>query len=429
MTNRIPAVDPDPAPTEWKYELVSNFRKDGIPAEWSADAPHAWGSEDQAIHIGSEPNGICFSHDDRFIAVWCKDSVEIYENNAKSAMHISVEPAPQAWSINHMEWIPKGGQKDCYQVIVCSDGRHDGSRLTERSAFTQIYILDLEHSRAIAEPKLSFHCLPWPLRCPDMLDASAENLLVRSHPRSDFLPPADTQVLSGQLEVWSISGPSIRYTLPIQSRSTVWLGYSPDYNIIGVATTDQILRLFNASSGALLHATGILGGHINSASFSPEGTKVACACTGVNKAVQIFGVDGSHLRTIAFEPFTRSLAWSPDGVVLAFGAQGGALQCFDFGLHEITQSWQLRYPGVRPSPLNEPTQLQFVDNGRILLFATGQEGGVETYNFKSNRKDRYEPTDESDFVRGKKRSAIAWSNTRRAVACFDGDGVLRFWNA
>lgn len=423
----MPQVRPDPLPTEWKYELASNFEKDGIPAEWSPGSPYAWGTEDQAIHVGSEPNGICFSFDDRFVAVRGKTSIEIYGNDLKGTKHITIDSSPRTWEINHMEWRPQEGNEDHYQFIVCSAGRHEGAKLTERSAHTQIYTLDLEHGQATTEPNLGFHCLPWPLRCPSMLDPMGENLLIRSHPPSDYTLPDTTHEPSGQVEVWSILSVSIRLKLPVPSESTVWLGYSPDFKTIGVATSEQILKLFDASSGAPIHSTAALGGQINSVSFSPDNTKIACACTGPNAAVRIFGSDGTHLRSIAFEPYTRSLAWSPDSRVLAFGAQGGALQCFDFDLNQISQNWRLNYPGVRPSPANEPTQLQFIDNGHILLFATGQEGGVEIYNMETNRKDRFEPEAGSDFILGKKRSAIAWSRTRRVVASFDGDGVLRFW--
>ena len=429
MTVRMPSTEPDPFPTVWKYELGSDFEQDKVPAEWSSGAPHSWGSESQAIRLRSEPISLCLSHDDRFLAAGCRHSVEIYENNVKGIKRLSISPVLKGWNTNHVEWRPKEVQSDDYQILVCFSSRDDGSNRKGWCAYMQIYTLELQYSRAIADPKLAFECSIWPLRSLSMLDKTGENLLVLSQRETNFQVETgqNSPSGSGQTEVWSISGPSKRYSLPVSSESTVWIGYSPDGGMIGVATVGQIFRLFDATSGNLLHATQPLGGQISCVAFSPDGGKVACTCSGADRAVKIFKTSGVHLQTLEFQSLTRSLTWSPDSSMLAFGAQGGGLQIFDCNLQKISQSWQLNYPGIRPSPLNEPAQLQFVDGGRSILFATGMEGGVEVYDMQNNCKERFEPSDESDSVRGKRRSAIAWSSTRRTVICFDGNGMLRFW--
>ena len=168
-----------------------------------------------------------------------------------------------------------------------------------------------------------------------------------------------------------------------------WLGFSPDSSVIGIVTSDRKIHILDAGTGRVKSATSQLESQINAAAFSPDGSKMAATCSSTNASVQVFSSsDGSRLLTVPFQQITRSLAWSPDGKTLAYGAQGGHLQLFDLEAGGPVQTWQLEYPAVRPSPLNEPGDIQFVDDGSKQLFSTGMEGGVEVYDLRSNVKRR-----------------------------------------
>ncbi|KAF2720719.1 WD40 repeat-like protein [Polychaeton citri CBS 116435] len=427
MTVRMPHVGPDPFPTQWHYTLTSNFSQDGVPAEWKPGAPHAWGTEVFAIHFDNEPNHVSLSQDDLFVAVACKNSVEIYKNDGTGAKKLSLDTTPQDWTVSHLEWRVRESDQNKYQIVVCTNSQHHAQGHAKRDALTQVYSLDVESWRTTAEPGLSFNCLPWPLRSKSMLSETAGKLLLLSLAHNDEQVEDAHDSPAGKIEVWSLAKPALCCTIPVQSEFTLWLEFSPDGSNVGVASTDQILRLFDAESGILKHSTEPLGSQINGGAFSPDGDKIACTCSDPRAAVQIFGTDGTHLNSIAFQPLTRSLAWSPDSSTLVYGAQGGFLQFFDLNLEKVSQFWRLDYPGIRPSPLNEPAEIQFIDDGRRILFATGMEGGVEVYSMEDNLKQRYEPASDSNFVRGKKRSSISWSPSHRKVLSLDGDGHLRFW--
>ena len=428
MLAPIVHIEPDPLPTVWNYELASNFARDGVPAKWAAGSPHIWGSEDVAIPIdGGQPSRLAVSHDDRFLAVGCMHSIEIYDN-VTGAKRFSIHPTPRDWKVNHVEWRrTEGAESRTYQLVICVTGRHPGSNHRKGNAYTQVYSLDVEDWRSSVEPALLFPCFPWPLRSLSMLDSTAANLLVLSQAQAGPSGPGAPHSPTGQVEVCLFR--DLKSTTLYHCSLSLLYGSDSAQTRVQSAW-HRLMKYCDSltpSRGALRHSTEPLGGEIRCVAFSPDGDKVACTHAGANISVRVFGTDGRFLQSIAFQALTRSLTWSPDSTILAFGAQGGALQLYDWKLQAVSQTWRLNYPGIRPSALNEPTQLQFIDDGRMLLFATGQEGGVEVYNLHSNLKERYQPGPESNFVRGTRRSAIAWSPTRRAVISLDGDGVLRFW--
>lgn len=422
-----PRVEPTPFPTQWDYTLTSNFSHDGVSAEWAPGAPHAWGSEGLTIPIDNEPLRISLSADDAFIAVICKHSVEILENDGSGTKRLSLPSMPQDWTVNHAEWHEKASSRESslreHQLLVCFASPAVPG-LAYKDAVTRVYSLDTYTWTMVPDPTLIFLCFPWLARSRHMLNTTGERLLVLSRAQEGEQSTPSMRSQSGQIEVWSMTQHVRSCTLPAESQGTRWLGFSPDGSVIGVASTRN-LRLFDASSGALKSTMETLAGQINGVAFSPDGGKIACS--GAKPSVEIFDIDGLHLHSIPFQPANRSLAWSPDGSKLAYSAQGGFLQVLDWASRSSVQAWHLEYPGIRPSPLNEPTDLQFVDEGCKLLFATGMEGGIEVYSFTDNRKQRYEPGTDSGFVLGTKKSSAVWSTTQRKVLSLDGDGYLRFW--
>ncbi|KAK4497374.1 hypothetical protein PRZ48_011825 [Zasmidium cellare] len=424
MGDAMPAVGPDPLPTEWNYTLLSNFSQNGVPARWAHGSPQAWGHEQRAVFIGQDATSLSLSQDEQFVAVACGQGVEILATRLDPPQGLSIGTGPDDWIVCHIEWYTqeKSSQKS-NRLLVCRVSPVPALPGGKRDAVVQIYSLDEESWSMVPVPGLKFPCLSRKGSNQRMVNNQGERVLLFSRPSTGS---ADSS--SGKVVVQSLSDPSNGSILPIESRDVTWLGFSPDSSTIGIVTSDRQIHILDAESGQIKSATSQLEAQINAAAFSPDGSKMAATCSSINASVQVFSTsDGSRLLTVPFQQITRSLAWSPDGKTLAYGAQGGHLELFDLEAGRQVQTWQLEYPAVRPSPLNEPGDIQFVDDGSKQLFSTGMEGGVEVYDLRSNVKRRFEPGAENDFLQGKKRSLVAWSSRDRTAIVLDGDGYLRFW--
>ncbi|CAK1358407.1 hypothetical protein CB0940_06976 [Cercospora beticola] len=416
----MPQVEPDPLPTRWDYHLKSNFTLNGQPAEWAQGSPQHWGSEELAIEVNDAVSIIALSQDDKCIAIGLKSGLEIYEIDGEPIRRLSIPSSPEDWVAVHIEWNRNQLDDHRYQIVVCyTTPRVLGSALKE--AVLQVYNLDTQEWKAEAIPQLNINCFKWPSRSLNMINGPSNRFLVLSRDSSN-------DPKNNCIESWDLSERSRICQLPKPSKETLWLSLNPSGSLIGIASLDQTLSLFDTQSGLLKSSTPALGGQIHNAKFSPDGTKIACAHSGTHPSIRIFDMNLQQLHAIDFHFLTRGLAWSPESNLLAYGAQGGHLQIFDYASRAILQNWELEYPGIRPSPLNEVDGVQIVDEGKKIMFTTGMEGGVEVYDFSSNRKWRFQPgEDENEFVRGTKRSRPIWSSRRRQIIVLDGDGAIRFW--
>ncbi|KAJ4345476.1 uncharacterized protein N0V89_011608 [Didymosphaeria variabile] len=427
-------TEPDPFPTQWTYSLVKNFSREGVEAAWARGSPQPWSAADSVISSseGARFNRIAVSPDGKYLAAGNADAVKIFEIHDNGARErFSFPPQLGAGTLNHLEWANDDDDSDEGQnnTLVISIATVQPGMKREARVGVYAFSDNLTSIRLVQK----WNCFSWPLRSLKMLDTSGRRLLVLPLPEAE----ASTTGGGGNLEIWSWRQQTRLHSLDVRSDDISWLSFSPNGQLVAVAGKDRILRIFDVVSGNMRSFTGVLkGSQINGGAFSPDGNLIACSCSAFGAdaaAVQIFDLDGQNLHNLPFQPMTRSLAWSPDGKMLAYGAQGGYLDVSVVAQDPSTtvttvQSWHLDYPGIRPSPLNEPAAIQFVDAGTKLLFATGMEGGVEMYDFDSNLKYRFEPDDgQSEFQLGTMRSLIAWSQHWKTVVCLDGDGCIRFW--
>lgn len=106
------------------------------------------------------------------------------------------------------------------------------------------------------------------------------------------------------------------HTAPIRS-----LAYSPDGHLLasGGGVEDGTVRLWRVADGQLLRVLHVLF-YVNSVAFSPKGQLIASGSGDSGRAIRLWQVtDGRLVRTTGKGNDATSLAWHPDGQMLVSG--------------------------------------------------------------------------------------------------------------
>jgi beta propeller repeat protein len=101
----------------------------------------------------------------------------------------------------------------------------------------------------------------------------------------------------------------------------VSVAFSPDGATLAIGGHGDVIVLYNVKTGEHLRTLKRHTGYVTSVAFSPDGATLASA--SVDKTIILWdATTGEHLRTFDHIGSVYSIAWSPDGASLASGFSG-----------------------------------------------------------------------------------------------------------
>jgi WD40 repeat protein len=249
-------------------------------------------------------------------------------------------------------------------------------------------------------------------------------------PALDFRP--DGQLLAsgdrnGRLRTWLAASGELQGEILAHQKPVSAVSYNPDGSILASAGYDAVARLWDSSSGAEL--SEMIGGTfaIPAIAFAPDGDSIAIVNGGVIRLRDT--VSTRFVRTIAGETPFFTIAFSPDGRLLASGDVANTIQLWDLRAQtspaiEIRQSLQTLtgHAGRIGRPEALVWQVAFSPDGSLLASAGGDET-VRVWEVASGRL-LATLTGHTQAV-----TSVAFSPDGRWLASGGLDGAIILWNA
>jgi WD40 repeat protein len=237
------------------------------------------------------------------------------------------------------------------------------------------------------------------------------------------LGPDDRLVVGGNddgsVQVWELPSGETRWRSPSRpdEASILSVAVDPESDLIAAGGWDGTVRLWEAATGA---PRGELAGHrdwVRAVTFSPDGALLASSsddgtvrlwdvATGAPRGEPLTGHDG----------WVYSVAFSPDGTHLASGADDGTVRLWDVATGAPRGEPLTGHGGTFDGPA-----LAFSPNGALL--ASGAEGTVQLWDVAGSPQ-----LVTSLDAGGAWLSALGFSADGTTLAAKLDDGTLRQWD-
>jgi WD40 repeat protein len=141
-------------------------------------------------------------------------------------------------------------------------------------------------------------------------------------------------------------------------------------------------------SGAFLHVLGSFEGQLWSGAFSSDGQYLAISQGDPDCLVHVCEIStGRVLSSFQFHNRAFSLTWSPDGTMIACGADKGTLAVWGPYTGEKCMRWNLAFDDILMSFLGLAHGMRFLKDWKIIFQI--YEGMIYVYDLETNRKQRF----------------------------------------
>jgi WD40 repeat protein len=189
--------------------------------------------------------------------------------------------------------------------------------------------------------------------------------------------------------------------------------YSPNGNNLASAGRDQVIKLWNTSTGGLIN---ILNGHsdwVNSLVYSPDGKILVSGSR--DKTIKVWNVStGREIRILSdHNNSVCSLAFSPDGNTLASGSADKTIKLWNVSTGKVITTLK----GHSDSVLS----LSYNPDGKILA-SGGADNTIKLWDI-STSKVIYTLLGHDNWVR-----SLAYSPDGKIIASGSSDTTIKLWN-
>ena len=455
---------------QYTYAVGSDFTSfSGEPAAWAPDHPKYWGEERAKIRLNGEgARTPALSPDDRLVAVGVEEDIHVFRVDTQERIEVlrghtglvgEVRFAP---SSRYILVSQSDDGKD--QLVILWDLDEHGKLLSSKEG-KKIADVDTVAAKALqplvseliadygwdpAEKAISAldHKVRNALRYATKLHEQENRLCFQgqlaSFGGSAFSPDGKTMIYLSQnkttqhgsreaaslpcVNLWDVENRTFRHQLLGHQDAIMWTAMSLDNQLVASIAWDGTARVWDANSGACLHVFGPFGGQLWCGAFSPDGKYLAISQGSPKTHIHVYEISTEQpvSRFDGFHHWARSIAWSPDGTMLACGADRSELRIWDPYTGKERMLWCLAFEDHLMSRFVAVRGVQFVDGGRKLVSRVS-EGSVQVYDFESNLKQQFTRRKEDKIEKFSDSKAVVSSDSTFLVV-LDADGVLRLWD-
>ncbi|KAK9250247.1 WD40-repeat-containing domain protein [Lipomyces tetrasporus] len=462
---------------EWTYGIESDFMLNGTPASWRSGQPVAWGDEARKIELDENAYDCSVSADEKFLALAIGRQVRIYdlENlelrealNGHTEKVFRVQFFPLDIAGNKYKLISESNSNSSpdldAMIVVWTLDKH-GKNTNEPPDSVDIEGLAATATEGAIRTLISSHGWMKEHADGDKLLAAVKEVV--SHADAGHIVQ-DNLVISGELTgfgsravsndgkllvyvldnhqsrhstattlgpkivVWDIERGEKRLMLEGHTDRIMWVNFSPDGKIVASVCWDKMVKLWDTSTGRLIHDIGPTGGQNWTGVFSPDSKYIAFTRGSPSTVVYVHSVlDGSRICEFKVSTsWMRSLAWSHEGHHLAAGGQSGVVYVWNPLRGEQEQKWQLKGSERHGGIFLETGSVQWLDSQGMMLAYNGSEGGVNVYDMLKNQKWRSDPK-KSDLINLAKiasgYASLHYLRKANQLISVDMDQTVRFW--